>query len=307
MGFIGSNYVRHLLTSGREVSKVTVFDKFTYASNQRNLADFASDERLSIFRGDICRFDLLQEKMSNHDFVLHFAAESHVDRSILDPTSFVETNFLGTYNVLEAARVTGVKTIVHVSTDEVYGSTLEGSFEEKDLLAPNSPYSASKAGSDLLCRSYFVTHGLDVRVTRSCNNYGRFQYSEKVIPVMINSVLKEKNLPIYGSGKNVREWIHVIDHCKAIQLVLEAGNKGEIYNVGTGFHLTNLELASKILTKMGSNTSKVEFVEDRKGHDFRYSVNFDKLRNLGFNPAVNFEEGLDQTIRWYRENQDWWA
>ena len=269
MGFIGSNYVRHLLTSGREVSKVTVFDKFTYASN--------------------------------------FAAESHVDRSILDPTSFVETNFLGTYNVLEAARVTGVKKIVHVSTDEVYGSTLEGSFEEKDLLAPNSPYSASKAGSDLLCRSYFVTHGLDVRVTRSCNNYGRFQFSEKVIPVMINSVLNKKNLPIYGSGKNVREWIHVIDHCKAIQLVLEAGNKGEIYNVGTGFHLTNLELASKILTKMGSNTSKVEFVEDRKGHDFRYSVNFEKLRNLGFNPEVNFEEGLDQTIRWYRENQDWWA
>jgi len=240
--------------------------------------------------------------MENHDYVLHFAAESHVDRSINDASVFIQTNVLGTFNVLEAARNAGVKTMINVSTDEVYGSLPEGSAVENWPLEPNSPYAASKASSDLLARSYFVTHGLDVRTTRCCNNYGKYQYPEKVIPVFINKLRSREKLPIYGNGENVREWIHVSDHVKGIQIVLEKGTPGEIYNIGTGSHLSNNDLATAILNLMGKSGDMKSYVKDRQGHDFRYSVDSLKIGALGFQPSITLEVGLEETIKWYLEN-----
>jgi dTDP-glucose 4,6-dehydratase len=245
--------------------------------------------------------------MSGHDFVIHFAAESHVDRSIDDAAVFIQTNVLGTFNVLEASRKTKIKTVIHVSTDEVYGSLAEGSADETYPLLPNSPYAASKAASDLLARSYFVTHRLDVRITRCCNNYGKYQFPEKVIPVFINKLLLGENLPIYGDGTNVREWIHVSDHSRGIHCVLENGTPGEIYNIGAGTYLSNNELAESITSVLGTTKFTKQYVQDRKGHDFRYSVDFEKIASLGFENQINFESGIQKTVKWYIDNTNWWA
>ena len=306
-GFIGSNYVEHLFRSVEGVSGVTIYDKFTYAANPKNYQEFIDDPRLSVIKGDICDYNLVEKSMAGHDFVVHFAAESHVDRSIEDASAFVETNVLGTFRVLEAGRKVGITTVIHVSTDEVYGSLDEGAADETFPLQPNSPYAASKAASDLLARSYFVTHGLDVRITRCCNNYGKYQFPEKVIPVFINKLLSGQKLPIYGDGRNVREWIHVSDHAKGIQTVLEKGNPGEIYNIGTGSHLSNNDLADNILLLMNFNNNMKSYVEDRLGHDFRYSVSSSKIEELGFKNKVLVDSGLQDTIEWYKSNLDWWS
>lgn len=305
-GFIGSNYVEHLFRNVDGVTGVTIYDKFTYAANPRNYQEFVVDPRLTVIKGDICDSNLLAKSMAEHDFVVHFAAESHVDRSINDASAFVHTNVLGTFNVLEASRRVGIKTVIHVSTDEVYGSLLEGSADETFPLEPNSPYAASKAASDLLARSYFVTHGLDIRTTRCCNNYGKYQYPEKVIPVFINKLKSGQKLPIYGDGRNVREWIHVSDHSKGIQTVLEKGNPGEIYNIGTGSHLSNNDLADEMISVMGLRKNMKAYVVDRLGHDFRYSVDSKKIASLGFNTKINFKDGLLETINWYSDNISWW-
>jgi dTDP-glucose 4,6-dehydratase len=305
-GFIGSNYVEHLFQSVEEVTGVTIYDKFTYAANPKNYQGFIGDPRLTVIKGDICDPNLLEKSMVGHDFVVHFAAESHVDRSIDDALAFVETNVLGTYRVLEASRKVGIRTVIHVSTDEVYGSLSEGSADETFLLEPNSPYAASKAASDLIARSYFVTHGLDVRVTRCCNNYGKYQYPEKVIPVFINRLKSGQKIPIYGNGQNVREWIHVSDHTRGIQTALEKGSPGEIYNIGTGHHLSNNLLASEVIKQMGLTESMRSYVTDRQGHDFRYSIDSQKLAYLGFDSQKLFTDGLRETIEWYLANPAWW-
>lgn len=305
-GFIGSNYVEHLFKNVGEVTGVTIYDKFTYAANPKNYQEFVDDPRLTVIKGDICDFNLLEKSMAGHDFVVHFAAESHVDRSIDDASAFVKTNVLGTFRVLEASRKVGIKKVIHISTDEVYGSLNEGSADELFPLHPNSPYAASKAASDLLVRSYFVTHGLDVRTTRCCNNYGKHQYPEKVIPVFIYKLKSQEVLPIYGDGKNVREWIHVSDHARGIQIALENGKPGEIYNIGTGQHFSNNDLATEIINLMGFDENMKTYVADRQGHDFRYSVNSQKIKSLGFKQKIDFESGLRETINWYKSNQGWW-
>jgi dTDP-glucose 4,6-dehydratase len=305
-GFIGSNYVEHLFKQVNGMTGVTIYDKFTYAANPKNYQEFTNDSRLNVIKGDICDPNLLENSMADHDYVIHFAAESHVDRSIDDASAFVQTNVLGTFNVLEASRRVGIKTMIHVSTDEVYGSLAEGSADENYPLEPNSPYAASKAASDLLARSYFVTHGLDVRTTRCCNNYGRYQYPEKVIPVFVNKLNSGKKLPIYGDGRNVREWIHVSDHARGIHTVLENGNPGEIYNIGTGSHLSNNDLANEIIKLMGLDDNVKSYVADRQGHDFRYSVDSQKIESLGFERNIDFNDGLQATINWYTSNSGWW-
>ena len=305
-GFIGSNYVEHLFTNVEGVTGVTIYDKFTYAANPKNYREFINDPRFSVIKGDICDFSLLKSSMADHDFVVHFAAESHVDRSIQDASAFIQTNVLGTFNVLEGCRKTKIKTAVHVSTDEVYGSLSKGSAKETDLLAPNSPYAASKAASDLLARSYFITHGLDIRTTRCCNNYGKYQFPEKVIPVFINKLNSRENLPIYGDGQNIREWIHVSDHVRGIQTILEQGRPGEIYNIGSGTHLSNNNLATEMINVMGLNETMKSYVTDRQGHDFRYSVNSTKIESLGFKRMIDFNNGLKETINWYTANPSWW-
>ena len=305
-GFIGSNYVEHLLNLVEGVTGVTIYDKFTYAANPKNYQEFANDPRLTVIKGDICDLNSLKNSMAHHDFVIHFAAESHVDRSIDDASTFVQTNVLGTFNVLEASRKSGIKTMIHVSTDEVYGSLFEGSADENYPLNPNSPYAASKAASDLLARSYFVTHGLDVRTTRCCNNYGKYQFPEKVIPVFVNKLNSGERLPIYGDGRNVREWIHVLDHARGIQTVLDKGKPGEIYNIGTGSHLSNNDLASEIIRVMRLSDSMKSYVSDRQGHDFRYSVDSKKIESVGFEKKIDFIDGLKATIDWYTTNPGWW-
>jgi dTDP-glucose 4,6-dehydratase len=305
-GFIGSNFVEYLFEKVQDLTGVTIFDKFTYAANPKNYEKFLSDPRLKVIKGDICDLPLLEKSMSGHDFVIHFAAESHVDRSIDDAAVFIQTNVLGTFNVLEASHKTKIKTVIHVSTDEVYGSLMEGCADETYPLLPNSPYAASKAGSDLLARSYFVTHGLDVRVTRCCNNYGKYQFPEKVIPVFVRKLISGEQLPVYGDGKNVREWIHVSDHARGIQLALEEGIPGEIYNIGTSSNLSNNELAHKIAESMGFTDDVMDYVSDRKGHDFRYSIDSKKIESLGFKQKIDFQIGLKETIEWYIANPSWW-
>jgi dTDP-glucose 4,6-dehydratase len=305
-GFIGSNYVEYLFRNVKDVTGVTIYDKFTYAANSKNYQEFIDDPRLSVIKGDISDPSLLEKSMTGHDFVVHFAAESHVDRSIDNASAFVHTNVLGTFNVLEASRKVRIKTVIHISTDEVYGSLSKGAADETFPLKPNSPYAASKAASDLLARSYFVTHGLDVRVTRCCNNYGKYQFPEKVIPVFINKLNSRQKLPIYGDGKNVREWVHVSDHARAVQTVLVNGEPGEIYNIGTGSHLSNNELASLLINAMGLEEGLKSYVTDRQGHDFRYSVDSRKIESLGFRPEISFNSGLKTAIDWYTSNADWW-
>jgi len=306
-GFIGSNYVRRIAdgTLGG-FSKITVLDKLTYAGTLTNLAELSADS-YEFIEGDICDSELVGKLVSKNDFVVNFAAESHVDRSINGAKDFVVTNVLGTQTLLDAVRKSDVKTFLQVSTDEVYGSIAEGSWPETDPLLPNSPYAASKASADLVCRSYFKTHGMDIRVTRCSNNYGRNQFPEKVIPLFVTNLIDNKKVPVYGSGLNVRDWLHVDDHCRGIHLALTKGKAGEIYNVGGGTELTNLELTEKILNIMDKGQESIEFIEDRKGHDLRYSVDITKISNeLGYAPKVDWEVGLQETINWYQENEAWW-
>ena len=305
-GFIGSHYVDLLLSETQDVEQVTVYDKFTYAGNARNLEVHKNDSRLKVVIGDICNSKDVKSALTGHDVIVHFAAESHVDRSIQDSGIFIQTNVMGTYNLLETARLLDIKSFIHISTDEVYGSLESGSATEDSPLMPNSPYAASKASSDLLARSYFVTHGMDVRTTRCSNNYGPRQFPEKVIPVLTYAGLRKTKMPIYGNGLNVREWIYVKDHCRGVQLVLEAGSAGNTYNIGSGVHVNNIELAREISAILKLGTDTYEFVQDRKGHDFRYSVNFKKLTMIGYTPRVDFKSGLEETVSWYRENSDWW-
>jgi dTDP-glucose 4,6-dehydratase len=304
-GFIGSNYVAHLFNEVQDITGVTIYDKFTYAANPKNYQEFVDDPRLTVVNGDICDATSLENAMPGHDFVVHFAAESHVDRSIDDASTFINTNVLGTFNVLEVSRKTDIKTVINVSTDEVYGSLSEGSADETFPLQPNSPYAASKAASDLLARSYFVTHGLDVRITRCCNNYGKYQFPEKVIPVFTKKLNSGEQLPIYGDGRNVREWIHVSDHARGIQTVLEKGLPGEIYNIGSGSHLSNNDLATEIINSMGLNENMKSYITDRKGHDFRYSINSKKIEKLGFELIIPLKEGLRETVKWFLSNSSW--
>ncbi|GAA2810856.1 MULTISPECIES: dTDP-glucose 4,6-dehydratase [Crossiella] len=309
-GFIGSHYVRQLLGGAYPAfaeAEVTVLDKLTYAGTRTNLEPVADNPRLTFVEGDICDPELVRKLMSGQDVVVHFAAESHVDRSILGAADFVLTNVLGTQTLLQGALEANVGRFVHVSTDEVYGSIESGSWTEEHILEPNSPYSASKASSDLLARSYFRTHGLPVCVTRCSNNYGPYQFPEKVIPLFVTNLIDGKTVPLYGDGLNIRDWLHVDDHCRGIQLVAEGGRAGEIYNIGGGTELTNKELTGLLLEATGKDWGSVTPVTDRKGHDRRYSVDITKISTeLGYAPRVPFTEGLAQTVKWYRDNRTWW-
>ncbi|MFJ9409523.1 dTDP-glucose 4,6-dehydratase [Streptomyces sp. NPDC101393] len=308
-GFIGSHFVRTVLEGGypgHEDTRVTVFDKLTYAGNRANLP--AAHPKLEFVRGDVCDGRLLREVLPGHDAVLHFAAESHVDRSVDSAREFVRTNVGGTQELLEACLATGVDRVVHISTDEVYGSITEGSWTEDRPLLPNSPYAASKASSDLIARAYWRTHGLDVSITRCSNNYGPYQHPEKVIPLFTTQLLEGKQVPLYGDGRNVREWLHVDDHCRALTLVLDKGRAGEIYNVGGGNEQTNRHLTERLLELCGADRSMVREVADRKGHDLRYALDERKIREeLGYAPRVPFEKGLAETVAWYRDNPGWWT
>ncbi|MFC8247418.1 dTDP-glucose 4,6-dehydratase [Streptomyces chartreusis] len=307
-GFIGSHYVRSLLAGAYDEGRgtaVTVLDKLTYAGNRANLP--ADDPRLTFVQGDVCDRELLLDLLPGHDAVVHFAAESHVDRSVTGAAEFVRTNALGTQTVLDAALETGVERVVHVSTDEVYGSIEQGSWTEEWPLLPNSPYAASKASSDLVARSYWRTHGLDVSVTRCSNNYGPHQHPEKLIPLFVTNLLQGIEVPVYGDGQNRREWLHVDDHCRAVHQVLMRGGAGEIYNVGSGDELTNLALTERILALCGADRSMIRHVTDRKGHDLRYALDDSKIREeLGWAPLTGFDDGLAATVAWYRDNPQWW-
>jgi dTDP-glucose 4,6-dehydratase len=306
-GFIGSNFVHHILTKYAD-RRVVVYDKLTYAGNLDNLLDVENDPRYSFIRGDICDRELVGQVVREHEIetIVNFAADTHVDRSILSAGSFIQTDVYGTYVLLEAMREFGLRRMLHVSTDEVYGSIPKGSSVETDNLLPNSPYSASKAAGDLMCRAYHVTYGVPVVITRGSNNFGPFQYPEKVIPLFITNALDDKPLPLYGDGQNVRDWLYVLDHCEAIDLVLQEGEDGEIYNVGADHELTNLTLTETILDLVGKPRSMIQFVEDRPGHDRRYSLNSSKIQALGWRARQGFEEALEGTVRWYTDNRWWW-
>ncbi|MFI5621785.1 dTDP-glucose 4,6-dehydratase [Streptomyces sp. NPDC051567] len=307
-GFIGSHYVRTLLDGGYqgyENAHVTVLDKLTYAGLRVNLP--AAHPRLDFVQGDICDRALLRRVLPGHDAVVHFAAESHVDRSVRDADVFTRTNVGGTQALADICLEAGVPRMVHVSTDEVYGSIPEGSWTEESPLLPNSPYAASKAAADLMVRAYWRTHGLNVSVTRCSNNYGPYQHPEKLVPLFVTHLLEGLPLPLYGDGRNVREWMHVDDHCRAVQLVLTEGEAGEIYNVGGGEELTNLDVTARLLDLCGADPSVVRRVADRKGHDLRYSLDGTKLRDtLGFTPRIGFAQGLAETVEWYRAHPRWW-
>jgi dTDP-glucose 4,6-dehydratase len=309
-GFIGSNYVRTALSGGYPSladAELVVLDKLTYAGNLVNLEPVAGNPRLRFVPGDICDAALVGELMAGVDLVVHFAAESHVDRSILGAADFVLTNVLGTHTLLQAAVDAGVGKFVHVSTDEVYGSIERGSWPETHVLEPNSPYSASKASSDLVARSFFRTHGLPVCITRCSNNYGPYQFPEKVIPLFVTNLMDGKKVPLYGDGLNVRDWLHVDDHCRGIQLVADLGRPGEIYNIGGGTEITNRELTHRLVAALGADETMIQPVIDRKAHDRRYSVDITKITTeLGYEPLVPFDEGLAGTVRWYRDNRSWW-
>jgi dTDP-glucose 4,6-dehydratase len=305
-GFIGSEFIRSLLQDkyaefGLIPKEVIVIDALTYAGNLENLKEITTDPRYKFVHGNITDFELMLEISKSCDLLVNFAAESHVDRSIDNPSIFIETNVLGTYTVLEVAKRNNVKRVIQISTDEVYGSIENGSWDENSPLQPNSPYSASKASADLFARSYVNTYGLDVIVTRCCNNYGPYQHSEKLIPLLITKILNGEDLPIYGDGKNIREWIHVSDHARAIALLAVQGISGEIYNIGTPDAFENIEIANLLLKTFNPKNSKLILVEDRKGHDFRYSLNTDKLKRIGFNIEKSLQNHLVDTFAWYQD------
>ncbi len=304
-GFIGSNFCRYMLNKYPEY-KITVLDAMTYAGNTDNLLDMQGNPRFAFFRGDIRDKEAVEALAKNADAVINFAAETHVDRSIADPGDFVLTDVFGVYTLLEACRKFDVERFVHISTDEVYGSIEEGSFKEGDPLEPNSPYSASKAGGELLIRSYFVTYGTPVIVTRGSNNFGPYQYPEKLIPFFITNAIDNQPLPVYGDGQQVRDWIYVIDHCEGIDHALHNGTPGWVYNVGGGNERTNLEITKGILALLNKPESLIKYVTDRPGHDRRYSLDCTRMKEMGWSPRYGFEEALECTVRWYVENQNWW-
>lgn len=305
-GFIGSCFVRHILNKYSDY-KVVNLDALTYCGNLENLNDVKDNPNYTFVHGNICDRDLVRDIIKDVDCVVNFAAESHVDNSIKHPEIFVETNVQGTLNLLQACKELGIDRYLQVSTDEVYGTLGKtGYFYETTPLAPNSPYSASKAGADLLVRAYFETYKLPVLNTRCSNNYGPYQYPEKLIPFFISKLLKGEKVPVYGDGLNVRDWLYVYDHCKAIDLVLHKGKVGEVYNIGGHNEKTNLEITHLILEAMGKDESSIEYVKDRLGHDRRYAISNDKIHSeLGWEPSVTFEEGIKLTIDWYLNNQDW--
>jgi dTDP-glucose 4,6-dehydratase len=308
-GFIGSHYVRTMLAGlypGFEDARVTVLDKLTYAGNISNLDPVADHQNLTFIRGDICDPGLVAQVVAGHDYVLNFAAESHVDRSIASAADFVATNVTGVQVIAQACLEARVSVLVHVSTDEVYGSVAAGSVREDAPVVPSSPYSASKAGGDLLALAFARTHGLDVRITRGCNTYGPYQYPEKVIPLFLTNALDGQPVPLYGDGSQVRSWVHVDDHCRGIHLVLCNGQPGSVYHVGGDVELTNIELTRMVLDRCGASWNLVRRVADRKGHDTRYSLDDSRLRTLGYAPSTSFWAGLTDTVEWYKQNRPWW-
>ncbi len=303
-GFIGSNFVRYVLDHSDD--EVTVFDALTYAGNLATLADLEENPRFRFVKGDIRDRDAVREAMTGHRQVVHFAAESHVDRSIVDPDAFVSTNCGGTNVMCDVARHLEVERFLHISTDEVYGSIEEGSFTETDVLSPRSPYSASKAGSDLIALAYVETYGLPVVLTRSSNNFGPWQYPEKAIPLFVTNLMDGKNIPLYGDGLNVRDWCYVEDNCAGVDAVLRKGEIGEVYNIGAGNEITNRELVTRILALMGLGDDRIDWVTDRLGHDRRYSISIAKAEALGWSPDRELDEALAATVEWYQANRAWW-
>ena len=308
-GFIGSNFVRRTLSDPTSsVSKIIVLDKLTYAGTFENLEELKDNLKFQFIHGDINNETLVENLISKVDVVVHFAAESHVDRSISEAAPFIETNVSGTANLLEVLRKFPKVRFLHVSTDEVYGSIEKGSWSEDFPLAPNSPYAASKASSDLLALAYQRTYGLDILISRCCNNYGPNQFPEKLIPLFITNLIRDKKVPVYGDGKNVREWIHVDDHCDALNLIINKGESGQIYNIGSSFELSNLEITQLILEIFQKGEESIEYVSDRPGHDFRYSLDCSKAKTkLGYLPRIDFNDGLKKTVEWYLKNEDWWT
>ncbi|MBN2014704.1 MAG: dTDP-glucose 4,6-dehydratase [Candidatus Altiarchaeota archaeon] len=304
-GFIGSNFIRYMVKKHADCEIINL-DKLTYAGNLDNLGDIEDNPRYGFYKGDICEKSIVDDLSNDVDAIINFAAETHVDRSIIDAGNFVKTDIYGTYVLLEAARRYDIKRFIQISTDEVYGSIEEGSFNEKDCLNPSSPYSASKAGGDLLVRSYSRTYGLPTIIIRSSNNFGPYQYPEKLIPLFIINAIQNKPLPLYGDGTNVRDWLYVMDNCRAIDLLLHKGKVNEIYNVASGNERKNMQITDLILKKLDKAESLINFVEDRKGHDRRYSLNCEKIRELGWTPKYEFEEALISTVDWYLENEWWW-
>ncbi len=306
-GFAGSNFIRHIL---RKYSNYRIFnlDKLTYAGNLDNLKDIEGNANYKFIKGDIADKRAVYKVCRNFkiETVINYAAETHVDRSILDPDAFVKTDVLGTFNILEAVKEFKIRKFIQISTDEVYGSIAKGKFTEDSPFSPNSPYSASKASADLLCRAYVKTYDLPVIVTHSCNFYGPYQYPEKLIPLFITNLLEGKKIPLYGDGKNVREWIYVLDHCWAIDFLLHKGVTGEIYNIGSGVEKKNWEITEVVLKVLNQDKKMVDRVKDRPGHDLRYAVDWSKLKKLGFKPEYEFDQALRQTIRWYQQNAWWW-
>ena len=307
-GFIGSNFVRRIVDGSLTgISSLVVLDKLTYSGNIKTLDAIEKKDYL-FYEGDIADPVIVEKITSKVDAVVNFAAESHVDRSIKSGKDFVQTNILGAQNLIEISLKNEVETFVQISTDEVYGTIDFGSWTEDFPLKPNSPYSASKASADLIARSYFQTHGFDIRITRSSNNYGPYQYPEKIIPFFITNLLRNKKVPLYGDGRNIRDWLHVDDHCDGIHKVLFKGRPGEIYNIGGGEELTNIELTKSILSRMNKDEKEIVYVEDRLGHDARYSLDISKISNeLAYKPKIKFEDGITQTINWYLQNEKWWS
>lgn len=306
-GFIGSHFVRHLLGDQTQNFQVVVIDSLTYAGNVNNLSEFQELNNFEFFQDDICNPNLPENIFVNATHLVNFAAESHVDRSILSSSEFIRTNIQGTHNLLDIALKFQIPKFLQVSTDEVYGSISEGSWDESFPLLPNSPYAASKASADLLVRSFNKTHGLHTNITRCSNNFGTHQYPEKLIPVIIRKVLAGQQIPIYGDGQNRRDWLHVLDHCRGIKSVMSGGHSGEIYNIGGGTEISNLDLARRIIQIMGASDDLITFVADRKGHDLRYSVSYEKIeRELGYEPVESIDESLVAVIDWYIQNPDWW-
>ena len=307
-GFIGSNFVRYMLQNDPDCHVLNL-DKLTYAGNPANLSDIELDDRYTFIHGDICDRNVVWDIFRKHSpqVLINFAAETHVDRSIGSPDDFIKTDVFGVFTLLEASKEFGVDLFLQISTDEVYGSIAEGSFSEGDPLLPSSPYSASKTGGDRLAYSYYVTYNLPVIITRASNNYGPFQYPEKLISLFVTNALEDRDLPVYGDGKNVRDWLYVSDHCSAIHFIIENGELGEVYNVGGGNELQNIHITHQILELLGKSTGLIKFVEDRKGHDLRYSLDCSKLNQLGWMPKHSFDEALAETIQWYQSNEAWWV
>lgn len=306
-GFIGSNFILHMINKYPDYQIINL-DKLTYAGNKANLVSVEKTPQYEFVEGDICDAKLVDECMKKVDAVVHFAAESHVDRSILFASEFVKTNVIGTQVLLDSALRNGLKRFHHISTDEVFGELgAEGKFSESTPYNPRSPYSASKAGSDHLARAYFATFGLPVTISNCSNNYGPYQFPEKLLPLFITNLIDSKKVPVYGKGQNIRDWIHVLDHCEAVDLILHKGKIGETYCVGGNAELTNMQITKMILDGFGFGDEMITYVEDRKGHDFRYAIDFSKInKELGWSPKYNFESGLRETIKWYKENEKWW-